>query len=99
MDCASRHPLHRIVRRNLQRRCAVVSGVDDQWQADLTALPKSENVQINNGLTFVLIVVEEFSNVAWAEPLKNKACNYVFKDFTKTLFLYTDQGHTQGVWV
>jgi len=34
-DCASRHPLHRLVRRNFQRRRTVASGVDDQWQDDL----------------------------------------------------------------
>jgi len=37
----SRHPLHRLVRRNFQRRRTVASGVDDQWQADLIDLIQS----------------------------------------------------------
>jgi len=54
----------------------------------------------NNGQTFMLIVVEKFSNFAWAEPLKNKTVKSILKTFAKilnrgrlkTLFLYTDRG-------
>jgi len=54
----------------------------------------------NNGHTFMLIVVEKFSNFAWAEPLKNKTGKSILKAFAKilnrgglkTLFLYTDRG-------
>jgi len=46
------------------------------------------------------IVVEKFSNFAWAEPLKNKRSKSITKAFAKilnrgwlkTLFLYTDRG-------
>ena len=90
--------LHRLVRRNFQRRRTVVSGVDDQWQADLIDLPNPK--MFNNGHTFMLIVVEKFSNFAWAEPLKNKTGKSILKAFAKilnrgslkTLFLYTDRG-------
>ena len=68
-DCASRHPLHRLVRRNFHRRRTVASGVDDQWQDDLIDLPNPK--MFHNGHTFVLIVVKKFSNCAWAEPLKS----------------------------
>jgi len=54
--------LHRLVRRNFQRRRTVVSGVDDQWQADLFDLPNAK--MFNDGHTFMLIVVEKFSNIA-----------------------------------
>jgi len=67
-DCALRHPLHRLVRRNFQRR-TVTSGIDDQWQADLIDLPNAK--MSNNGHTFVLIVVEKLSNFAWAAQLKS----------------------------
>jgi len=69
MVCASRHLLHHLVRHNFQPRRTVASGVDDQWQADLIDLPNPK--MFNNGHTFVLIVVEKFSNFAWAEPLKS----------------------------
>jgi len=51
--------LHRVVRRNFQRRRTVVSGVDDRWQADLIDLPNAKI--FNDGYTFMLIVVEKFS--------------------------------------
>jgi len=52
--------LLRLVLRNFRRRRTVVSGVDDQWQADLFDLPNPK--MFNNGHTFIFIVVEEFSN-------------------------------------
>jgi len=54
--------LHHLVPRNFQRRRTVVSGVDDQWQGDLIDLPNPK--MFNNGHTFMLIVVEKFSNFA-----------------------------------
>jgi len=54
---------------------------------------------LNNGDTFMLIVIEKVSNFAWAEPLKNKTGNYILKTFAKIpsrgglkTFLYTDRG-------
>jgi len=92
--------LHRPVRRNFQRRRIIFSGIDDQWQADLIDLTKL--TKFNNGNTFVLIVIDVFSNFAWAEPLKNKPSKSVRKAFAKIvnrsgrkplpLFLYTDRG-------
>jgi len=75
--------LHRLVLRNFQRRRTVVSGVDDQWQADLFDLPNPK--MFNNGHTFTFIVVEEFSNFAWAVPLKNKTGKSILKAFAKIL--------------
>ena len=83
MDCASRHSLHRLVRRNFQRSRTVVSVVDDQWQADLIDLPNAK--MFNDGHMFMLIVVEKFSNFAWAEPLKNKTGKSILKAFAKIL--------------
>jgi len=77
------HPLHRLVRRNFQRRRTVVSGVDDQWQAHLIDLPDTK--MFNDGHTFMLIVIEKFSNFAWAEPLKNKTDKSILKAFAKIL--------------
>jgi len=83
---------------DFQPRRTVASGVDDQWQGDLIDLPNPK--MFNNGHTLMLIVVEKFSNFAWAEPLKNKTSNSTLKTFAKilsrgglkTLFLYTDRG-------
>ena len=61
-DGASRRSLHRLARRNFHRRRIVLSGVDGQWQADLIDLPNAK--MFNDGHTFMLIVVEKFSNFA-----------------------------------
>jgi len=92
------YTLHRPVRRNFQRRRIIVSGIDDQWQADLIDFTKLK--KFNNGHTFVLIVMDVFSKFAWAEPLKNKTRKSVLKAFAKIvnrsgrkpLFLYTGRG-------
>jgi len=39
----------------------------------------------NDGNTFLLIVVEKFSNFAWAEPLKNKTSKSILKAFAKII--------------
>jgi len=82
-DCASWHSLHRLVLRNLQRRPTVVSGVDGQWQADLLDLPNAKI--FNDSHTFMLIVVEMFSNFVRAQPLKNKKGKPILKAFAKIL--------------
>jgi len=54
----------------------------------------------NNGQTFIFIVIEKFSNFAWAVPLKKKTGKSILKAFAKTpnrgglktLFLYRDRG-------
>jgi len=70
--------LHRLVRRNFQRRRTAVSGVDDQWQAHLTDLPNAK--MFNDGHTFMLIVIEKFSLL-----LKNKTGKSILKAFEKIL--------------
>jgi len=91
------YTLHRLVRRNFQRRRIIVSSIDDQWQADLIDLTKLK--KLNNGHTFVLSVIDVFSKFVWAEPLKNKTSKSVLKTFAKIvnrsgrkpLFLYKDR--------
>jgi len=88
--------LHRPVRRNFQRRRIIVSGIDDQWQADLIDLTKLK--KFNNGHTFccknftLKILLSKtkfyfqkdvFSKFVWAEPLKNKTSKSVLKAFAK----------------
>jgi len=80
--CTSRYSFHLLIRRNFQRRRTVDSGVDDQWQVDLIDLPNPK--MFNNGHTFMLIVVEKFSNFAWAKLLKNKTGKSTLKRLCKT---------------
>ena len=88
--------LHKPTRRHFRRRRVIVSGLRQQWQADLVNLSKLK--KDNNGMTFLLTVIDVFSKVAWCVSMKNKsaaslvaALDTTFsKGWPKTL--QTDQG-------
>ena len=48
-----------------------MGGLRQQWQADLVDL--SQLIKDNNGMTFLLTVIDVFSKVAWCVPMKNKS--------------------------
>ena len=74
----------------------MVSGIDKIWAADLadmTALSED-----NEGVNFLLLVIDIFSKYGWIEPLKNKkgktvanALKTIFKE-RKPEKLWTDKG-------
>ena len=90
------YTLHKPARRHFKRRRVIVSGLHQQWQADLVDL--SQLKKDNDGMTFLLTVIDVFSKVAWCVPMKNKsaaslvaALDSTFsKGWPKTL--QTDQG-------
>ena len=63
--------LHKPVRRRFKRRCVVVGGPNQQWQADL--VDESRLKKTNDGTTYLLTVIDVFSKRAWCIPLKNKS--------------------------
>lgn len=64
------YQLHKQPRRRFKRRRYIVSGIDDLWQADLADM--SNLSQDNNGVTFLLVVIDVFSKYLWVRPLKAK---------------------------
>lgn len=64
------YTLHKPVRRKFNRRRTIVSGLNDQFQADLVEMQdfKKENKQF----AYILTVIDVFSKFAWAIPLKTK---------------------------
>ena len=64
------YTLHKTPRKHFQRRKTIVSGINDQWQGDLICLPNIKKQ--NKGYSFILTVIDVFSKVAYATPLKNK---------------------------
>ena len=90
------YTLHKPARWHFKRRRVIVSGLHQQWQADLVDL--SHLKKDNDGMTFLLTVIDVFSKVAWCVPMKNKsaaslvaALDSTFsKGWPKTL--QTDQG-------
>ena len=56
------YTLHKPARRHFKRRQVIVGGMHQQWQADLVDMSKFKRV--NNGMTFLLTVIDVFSKVA-----------------------------------
>ena len=88
--------LHKPVKRKFNKRRVLVNGIDKIWAADLadmTALSKE-----NNGVNFLLLVIDIFSKYGWIIPLKDKKGETV-ANALKTIFkerkpgkLWTDKG-------
>ena len=88
--------LHKPIKRKFNKRRVLVSGIDKIWAADLadmTALSKD-----NEGINFLLLVIDIFSKYGWIIPLKNKkgetvanALKTIFKE-RKPEKLWTDKG-------
>ena len=65
------YTLHKPARRHFRRRRVVVGGPRQQWQADLVDLSNFKTD--NDGMTFLLTVIDVFTKVAWCVPMKNKS--------------------------
>ena len=88
--------LHKPIKRKFNKRRVLVSGIDKIWAADLadmTALNKD-----NEGVNFLLLVIDIFSKYGWIVPLKIKkgetvanALKTIFKE-RKPEKLWTDKG-------
>ena len=77
------YSLHKPVRRHFKRNPTVVGGRDRQWQADLADMQGISKE--NNGVKYLLTVIDVFSKFAWAVPVKNKGSKEMVDGF-KTLF-------------
>lgn len=90
--------LHKPARKNFPRRNVVLKGVDDLYQADLIEMrPYSK---INKGYNYILTVINCFSKVADALPVKDKTASSVteamkvilLRDRNRMKLLQTDNG-------
>ena len=90
------YTLHKPVRRHFKRRCVVVGGPNQQWQADLVDMSRLKAA--NDGTTFLLTVIDVFSKRAWCIPLKSKSAASLVAAFRRLLnnraptTLQTDKG-------
>jgi len=75
--------LHRPARRHFPRRNTVVKGINDLFQADLIEVrPHS---RLNKGYHYILTVINCFTKVADALPLKNKSAQTVANAMAKII--------------
>jgi len=91
------YTLHKPTRKNIQRNCVLVDGIDHEWQADLVDM-SSLNKE-NDSVNYLLTCIDVFSRHAWVLPLRNKnasalveAFKKIFKDGRYPKILYTDKG-------
>ena len=62
--------LHKPVRHKFPKRKVYVRGLDKIWAADLIEMRPF--AKFNNGVNYLLAVIDIFSKYAWLYPLKNK---------------------------
>ena len=79
------YTLHKPVRYNFPRNRVFVTGIDDQWQADLVDV--SSLAHFNKGFKFLLTCIDVFSKFASVVPLKNKSGKTLFNGFQSILDL------------
>lgn len=92
------YTLHTRKRKTFPRNKYIVNNVDDLWQADLAVFKNIS--QHNDGIKYLMIVIDVFSKYGWVRPLKsktgkevNQAFESIFKtDGRKPLNLQCDKG-------
>ena len=88
--------LHKPVTRKFTKRRVYVNGIDKIWAADLVDMKSLE--KFNEGVKYLLTVIDTFSKYGWIKPLKNKtgvevanALRQIFKE-RKPEKLWVDKG-------
>lgn len=64
------YTLHKSVRKHFKRKKYIVSNIDDLWQADLNDMRSLS--KYNDGINYLLIVIDVFSKYAWIKLVKTK---------------------------
>jgi len=77
------YSLHKPARRHYTRNHIYVGGIDAQWQADLADMQGI--ARQNNGMRYLLTVIDVFSKYAWVEPVKCKDAANVTQAFRNVL--------------
>jgi hypothetical protein len=75
------YSLNKPLRRKFKRGRVIVASKGDQYDADLADFQKWGRE--NDGVRFLLVVIDIFSRYAWVEPLVNKSNTTVRKAFEK----------------
>ena len=88
--------LHKPVVKHFEKRKVVVNGIDKIWAADLVDMQAF--AKFNDGIKYLLTVIDVFSKYGWIVPLKSKtgvevagAFNKIFKE-RKPEKLWVDKG-------
>ena len=83
LEAQNSYNQHKNVRRRFPRRVYNVRNFDDLWEADLMDLRSLKTY--NNGVSYILIVIDALSKYAWAEPMFNKTSKSVANALARIL--------------
>jgi hypothetical protein len=73
------YTIHRQLRRKFPRNRVIVAGIDDQWDVDLMDL--SSLAKFNDGIHYILLVIDIFSKFVWLRSLRSKTGKEVAEAF------------------
>ena len=62
--------LHKPVRKKFTKRLVFAKNIDDIWAVDLVEM--QPYAKYNNGVKYILMIIDVFSKYGWAIPLKTK---------------------------
>ena len=89
--------LHKPVIRRFRKRRVIVSGIDEIWAADLVDMQAF--AEYNDGIKYLLCVIDLFSKYGWIVQLKDKsgksvavAFKRIFNEGRKPAKLWVDKG-------
>lgn len=82
------HTLHANKRKNYNRDRYIVDNISEQWQIDLIDL---RNLAVeNDGINFIVAVIDVFSKFAWLVPIKRKTSEEIIRALNE-IFSTTDE--------
>ena len=90
------YTIHKDLKRKFTRRRIITSGVDVQWGADLANV--SNIAKFNDGVNYLLMVIDIFSKYLFVQPLRSKNAKDVLGAFDRISreraphIVYTDKG-------
>ena len=71
--------LHKSLRRSFHHLKVIIRGLNDQYKVDLVDMQKLKDK--NDGVCFVLIVIDVFSRFMWVKPFENKSEDMISNAF------------------
>lgn len=78
-DTFTRHKSRRV---KFRRNCYILNNIDQLWESDLIVMP-SEYTAHNDGVKYILVVIDCFSKFLFSEPLKRKTTEAIIDGFKK----------------
>jgi hypothetical protein len=75
------YTIHKVARKNFKRNPIIAGHIDEQWQGDLAEM--GNLATWNDGVRYLLCLIDVVSKYAWVEPLKSKHGPSVLNGFKR----------------